>query len=105
MSPTYIFTGIAIMALTTYVIRMIPMVFFSKPIHNRFFQSFLYYVPYTVLSAMTFPAVFSSDLPIMVCGIGVLAALVSAWRGDSLLKVAAVSALSAWLASMISFLR
>ena len=42
MSTAHIFTGIAIMALVTYIIRMIPMVFFSKPIHSRFFKSFLY---------------------------------------------------------------
>ncbi len=105
MSAAFVFSGIAVMALTTYVIRMIPMVFFSKPIHNRFFQSFLYYVPYAVLSAMTFPAVFSSDLPLAVCAIGVLAAVICAWRGGSLLKVAAVSAISAWLAGLLPFLR
>ncbi len=94
------YTGIFVMALVTYVIRMIPMAFFSKPIHSRFFKSFLFYVPYAVLSAMTFPGVFSSQLSIQVCTFGVLAAIGMAWFGGSLLQVATVSALVAYLASL-----
>ena len=52
----YIFT----MAAVTYLIRMIPLTIFRKKITNTFVKSFLYYVPYAVLSAMTFPAIFSS---------------------------------------------
>lgn len=102
MSTAHIFTGIAIMALVTYIIRMIPMVFFSKPIHSRFFKSFLYYVPYAVLSAMTFPGVFSADLSVTVCSIGVLAAIVCAWFKGSLLQVACVAAASAWIAGLFA---
>ena len=47
----YIFT----MALTTYLIRVLPMTIFRKPIRSRFLRSFLHYVPYACLSAMTFP--------------------------------------------------
>ena len=100
MSAAQTWTGIVVMALVTYVIRMIPMVFFSKPIHSRFFQSFLYYVPYAVLAAMTFPAVFSSDLPLVVSAIGVLAAIVCAYCGGSLLMVAAVAASAAYVAQL-----
>ena len=60
MNTGYLIVGIAVMALTTYLIRMLPMVIFRKKITNVRIQSFLYYVPYTVLAAMTFPAVFSS---------------------------------------------
>ncbi len=95
-----IYTGIFVMALVTYIIRMIPMAFFSKPIHSQFFKSFLFYVPYAVLSAMTFPGVFSSQLPFSVCALGVLAAMGTAWFGGSLLQVATVSALVAYLASL-----
>lgn len=95
-----IYTGIFVMALVTYVIRMIPMAFFSKPIHSRFFKSFLFYVPYAVLSAMTFPSVFSSQLPLQVCALGVIAAISMAWFGGSLLQVATFSAFVAYLASL-----
>ena len=48
------------MAVVTYLIRMLPMAIFRKKIKNRFIQSFLSYVPYSVLAAMTFPAIFSA---------------------------------------------
>ena len=60
MSTWYILGGIAIMAVMTYIIRVTPMAFFRKKIESVRIKSFLYYVPYTVLAAMTFPAIFSS---------------------------------------------
>ena len=47
---------IAVMAITTYLIRMLPLVIFRKKINNRFIKSFLYYIPYAVLAAMTIPS-------------------------------------------------
>lgn len=52
-----------VMAGVTYLIRMLPLVFFRQPIRNRFARSFLHYVPYAALSAMTFPAIFSMPPP------------------------------------------
>lgn len=49
-----------VMSLVTYLIRMIPFVLVKKKIKNRFLLSFLYYVPYAVLSVMTIPAIFYS---------------------------------------------
>lgn len=95
------YTGIFVMAIVTYIIRMIPMAFFSKPIHSKFFKSFLFYVPYAVLAAMTFPGVFSLQLPLLACGLGVLAAIITAWFKGSLLQVAAISALIAYLSSLL----
>ena len=45
------------MAVTTYLIRVLPLTFFRKPIKSRFIRSFLVYVPYACLTAMTFPAI------------------------------------------------
>ena len=50
-----IYVYIAAMAITTYLIRMLPLTIFRKPIKSRFLRSFLYYVPYACLTAMTFP--------------------------------------------------
>ena len=47
---------IAVMALVSYAIRILPLTLIRKPIKNRFIQSFLYYVPYVTLAVMTFPA-------------------------------------------------
>lgn len=55
-----IYIYIAAMAVTTYLIRMLPLTIFRKPIHSTFVKSFLRYVPYACLTAMTFPAILSS---------------------------------------------
>ncbi|MCI6175385.1 AzlD domain-containing protein, partial [bacterium] len=46
------------MALVTYLIRALPLTLIHGKIQNRWVRSFLYYVPYACLSAMTFPAIF-----------------------------------------------
>jgi branched-subunit amino acid transport protein len=55
-----IYLYIATMAVTTYLIRMLPLTLLRKPIKSRFIRSFLHYVPYACLTAMTFPAILSS---------------------------------------------
>ena len=79
----YIFT----MALTTYLIRMLPLTIFRKPIRSRFLRSFLHYVPYACLTAMTFPAILSSTATILSGAAALLVAVVLAYRGKSLLTV------------------
>ena len=91
---------IAVMAAVTYLIRCLPLVCFSRRIKSRFLQSFLYYVPYAVLGAMTFPAVFTSGGALIPSCIGTLTAVILAWRGKSLLMVAAAASLAVYLAAL-----
>ena len=79
------------MAVITYLIRMIPMVLIKNKIKNKYVLSFLYYVPYTVLSVMTIPAIFYATSSVYSAVAGFLAAMVMAYFGKSLLKVAATS--------------
>ena len=55
-----IYIYIAIVAITSYLIRVLPLTLIRKPIKNRFIRSFLYYVPYVTLAVMTFPAIFDA---------------------------------------------
>ena len=73
MSTGYIIGGIAVMALVTYLVRVVPMVIFRNKITNVRVKSFLYYVPYAVLGAMTFPYIFYSTGNIIsgLCGTAV----------------------------------
>ena len=48
----YVLAAVAVMAIVTYLPRMLPLTLVRKRITNRFLQSFLYYVPYAVLAAM-----------------------------------------------------
>ena len=83
----YIFT----MALTTYLIRVLPLTIFRKPIRSRFLRSFLHYVPYACLTAMTFPAILSSTAPILSGAAALIVAIILAYRGKSLIVVAVSS--------------
>ena len=84
----------AMMALVTYLIRVIPLTFFRKKIENPYIQSFLYYVPYTCLTAMTFPAIFYATNSVVSALAGVLAAVILAFYNKSLVIVAAAACIS-----------
>ena len=84
-----VYIYIIIMAATTYLVRMLPLVLARKEFNNRFLKSFLYYVPYACLSAMTFPAIiYATDyLAAGLCGF--IVALILSYREKSLIIVAA----------------
>lgn len=88
---------ILVMAGVTYLVRMLPLIVFRRKIRSRFVQSFLYYVPYAVLGAMTIPAVFYATGDLLSSCVGLIAAFVLAFFGQSLIVVA----LSASAASFI----
>lgn len=79
---------ILVMAGVTYLIRMIPFTFFRKKIKSGFFKSFLYYIPYAVLSAMTIPAIFYSTGNIVTAVAGTIMAVVLAYLDLPLIVVA-----------------
>lgn len=83
-----IYLYILAMALTTYLIRVLPMTIFRKPIKSRFLRSFLYYVPYCCLTAMTFPSILSSTASILSGAAALVVAVILAYRGKSLIVVA-----------------
>lgn len=85
---TYIYLAIAVVTLTTYLVRVLPLTLIRREIKNTFVRSFLYYVPYVTLAAMTFPAiVYATDSiwsGIAALVIGVLVA----WFSGNLFLVA-----------------
>ena len=85
---------LAVMAIVTYLIRMLPLVFVRRRIRSQFLRSFLYYVPYAVLSAMTFPAILYSTSSMISAVLGTAVALILAFKGKSLVTVAAFAALA-----------
>lgn len=79
---------IAVMALVTYLIRVLPLTLIRRQITNRTMRSFLFYMPYVTLSVMTFPAILTAtNSPVSAMG-GLIAAAILAWRGQSLFHVA-----------------
>ena len=98
MSP-YIY--IAVMAIITYLIRMIPLVFFRKEIKSRFIRSFLAYVPCACLTAMTFPAILYATNAVLSGAIALAVALIAALCKRSLVTVAALSCAAVFVTEWI----
>lgn len=92
---------IAVMAGVTYLIRMIPFTLFRKKIKSRFIQSVLYYIPYAVLSAMTFPAIFYSTDNTVTAAIGTVIAIILAYFKLPLTVVAIAACAAAFLTGFI----
>ena len=81
---------IGIMALITYLIRMLPLTLLRKEIKNRTVRSFLYYVPYVTLAVMTFPAIVEATQSPVAGAAALIVGILAAWYGASLLRVAVV---------------
>ena len=97
-----IYAYIATMAITTYLIRVLPMTLFRKPIKSRFLRSFLHYVPYACLTAMTFPAILTSTESIISGAAALLIAVWLAYRGKSLIVVALSSSVAVLIVQWLS---
>lgn len=83
--PVYLY--IAVMAIVTYLIRMLPLTLIKKEIKNPFIRSFLYYVPYVTLSVRPSRPL-STQLLLLFPELPLLAvALFFAYKGKSLFQV------------------
>ena len=83
-----IYIYIRVMAGVTYLIRMLPLALAKKEITNPFIKSFLFYVPYACLAAMTFPAILSATASVVSAAAGFIVALIASYKEKSLLSVA-----------------
>ena len=96
-----IYRYILVMAVTTYLIRMLPLTLFRRPIRSRFVKSFLHYVPYACLTAMTFPAILESTASLAGGVAALVVAVVLAYFGKSLLTVALASSAAVLLTEVL----
>ena len=87
--PVYLY--IAVMAIVTYLIRVLPLTLIRKEIKNRTIRSFLYYVPYVTLAVMTFPAILSATGSIYSAWAALIVGVLLAFKGRSLFQVAVFS--------------
>ena len=92
---------IAVMAGVTYIIRMVPFTMFREKIKSRFLKSFLYYIPYAVLSAMTIPAIFFATGSVISAAVGAVAAMILAYFGLPLIVVALSASAAAYITGLI----
>lgn len=86
-----IYVYVAVMAVTTYLIRAIPLTLMKKPIRSRFLRSFLHYVPTACLTAMTFPAILYATDHVVSGAAGLAVGVLLALKNKSLIIVAVAS--------------
>lgn len=96
-----IYIYIFVMAGVTYLIRMLPLALIRREIKSVYVKSFLYYVPYVVLTVMTFPAILGATANIASAAAGLVVAGITAWRGGGLFRVAAFACMAVFLVELI----
>ena len=92
-----IYIYIAAMAVTTYLVRMLLLAVFRRPIKSRFVRSFLHYVPYACLAAMTFPAILQDTASLVSGAAALVVAVVLAYFDQSLIVVALCSSAAVFI--------
>ncbi len=93
--------AILLMAIVTYLVRVIPMLLIRKPIRSVFIRSFLHYIPYAILSAMTVPYIFYATTHFLSALAGTLVALLLAWKKKSLITVSFTAVLFAYAVELM----
>lgn len=96
-----IYLYVLVMALTTYLIRAIPLTLLKKPIKNRFVRSFLHYVPVSCLTAMTFPAILFAGDHMLSGMIATLVGIILAFKNQSLIVVALATSATVFVAEQL----
>lgn len=99
-----VYVYIAVMAVTTYLVRALPLTLFKKPIRSRFIRSFLHYVPVACLTAMTFPAILYGTEHMVSGTAALVAAVVLSLMNKSLIVVAASSCAAVFIVEQLLIL-
>lgn len=95
--------AVILMALVTYIPRVLPVSIFRKEIHSKTMKSFLTYVPYAVLGSLTFPDIFSSTGNLITALCGTIVALILSFFERSLVVVALGGILTVFLTTYILY--
>ena len=96
-----VYIYIIIMAVTTYLIRVLPLTLIRKQIKNKKIRSFLYYVPYVTLAVMTFPGILEATGSLVSGAAALLVALILAWKNKSLFQVSVFSCIAAFILELL----
>ena len=96
-----IYVYVLVMAVTTYLIRAIPLTLLKKPIKSRFLRSFLHYVPTACLTAMTFPAILYATDHVVSGAAGFVEGVLLALKNKSLIVVAVASCATTFLVEQL----
>lgn len=93
--------AVFLMAIVTYIPRVLPLAIFKNKIQSRFITAFLGYVPFAVLGAMIFPDILLSTGYLTSALVGLAVAAVLAYFERSLLLVAVCSIIAVYLCEIV----
>ena len=96
-----IYLYVLVMAVTTYLIRALPLTLLKKPIRSRFLRSFLHYVPTACLTAMTFPAILTATDHVVSGAAGLIVGVLLALKNKSLIVVAVASCATVFIVEQL----
>lgn len=101
MVDDYLLASIIVMTVVTWLPRMLPLILVKRRIENTFIRSFLFYVPYAVLAAMTIPSIFFATSSVWSASAGLIIALILGWHRRSLLTVALGASITVFIVERI----
>lgn len=101
MSVFDVLWKIALMAIITYLCRVLTLVLVRKKITNVRVLSFFEYLPYGVLSAMVFPVVFYSTASLISALVGTVVAVILSFFRRGLLTVALSATAAVFITELI----
>jgi len=101
MSLKSAFLAVLFMAVVTYLPRVLPLAIFRREIKSTYIKSFLKYVPYAVLGALTFPDILYSTGTFVTALCGTLVALLLAYKEKSLVVVALGAIVTVYLSGLV----
>ena len=96
-----IYIYVLVMAVTTYLIRALPLTLLKKPIRSRFLRSFLHYVPTACLTAITFPAILTATDHVISGATGLIVGVLLALKNKSLIVVAVASCAAVFIVDQL----
>lgn len=99
---SYLTGVILVTAIVTYLVRMLPIVFFRRELSSRRLKAFMYYIPYAVLGSMTFPAILESTRSTFSAGTGFLVAILLAYFNRGLLQTALGAAAAVFIVEYLT---
>ena len=96
-----VYIYIALMALITYLIRVLPLTLIRREIKSELIRSFLYYVPYVTLAVMTFPSILDATQTPISAAIALAIGIILAWREQSLFLVSVMCCAAVFISELI----
>lgn len=101
MKTNNIYIYILVMAITVFLIRVLPLTIIRRPIKNKIIKDFLFYVPYVTLSVMTFPAIIDATNNLLAGAIALIVGIIAAYKEMSLLKVTIICCLTVFVLELL----